>query len=43
MGHAKGGANEKILFTERGDELVRIISARLATPRERRKYEKDSR
>ena len=26
-------------FTDRGDELIRIISARLATPRERRKYE----
>ena len=32
-----------ILFTDRGDELVRIISARCATPRERRKYEKDFR
>jgi uncharacterized DUF497 family protein len=32
-----------VLFTERGDGLIRIISARLATPRERRKYEKDFR
>ncbi|HEX9729345.1 MAG TPA: BrnT family toxin [Gemmatimonadales bacterium] len=32
-----------VLFTDRGDELVRIISARLATTRERRKYEKDFR
>lgn len=32
-----------VLFTDRGDELVRIISARLATPRERRKYEEDFR
>ena len=32
-----------ILFTDRGDELVRIISARCATPRERKKYEKDFR
>lgn len=32
-----------VLFTNRGDELIRIISARLATPRERRKYEKDFR
>lgn len=32
-----------VLFTDRGDELVRIISARLATPRERRHYEKDFR
>ena len=32
-----------VLFTDRGDELVRIISARLATSRERRKYEKDFR
>ena len=32
-----------VLFTDRGDELVRMISARLATPRERRKYEEDFR
>ncbi|MFN2400153.1 MAG: BrnT family toxin [Gemmatimonadaceae bacterium] len=32
-----------VLFTDRGDELIRMISARLATPRERRKYEKDFR
>ena len=32
-----------VLFSDRGDELVRVISARLATPRERRKYEKDFR
>jgi len=32
-----------VLFTDRGDELIRIISARLATPRERRKYEEDFR
>ena len=32
-----------VLFTDRGDELVRIISARLATSRERRKYEEDFR
>ena len=32
-----------VLFTDRGDALVRIISARLATPRERRKYEEDFR
>lgn len=32
-----------ILFTDRGDELVRIISGRYATPRERKKYEKDFR
>jgi uncharacterized DUF497 family protein len=32
-----------VLFTNRGEELIRIISARLATPRERRKYEKDFR
>ena len=32
-----------VLFTNRGDELVRVISARLATPRERRKYEEDFR
>ncbi len=32
-----------VQFTERGDELFRIISARQATPRERRKYEEDFR
>ncbi len=32
-----------VLFTDRGDELVRIISARLATSHERRKYEEDFR
>ena len=32
-----------VLFTDRGDELVRIVSARLATSRERRKYEEDFR
>jgi len=32
-----------VLFTDRGDELVRIISARLATSRERKKYEEDFR
>ena len=32
-----------VLFTDRGDELIRIISARLATSRERRKYEEDFR
>ena len=32
-----------VLFTDRGDELIRIISARPATPRERHKYEEDFR
>jgi len=32
-----------VLFTDRGDELVRIISARPATSRERHKYEEDFR
>lgn len=32
-----------VLFTDCGDELIRIISARCATSRERRKYEKDFR
>jgi len=32
-----------VLFTDRGDALVRIISARCATSRERRKYEEDFR
>ena len=32
-----------VLFTDRGDALVRIISPRCATSRERRKYEEDFR
>lgn len=32
-----------ILFTDRGDELARIISARCVTPRERRTHENDFR
>lgn len=32
-----------VLFTDRGEELIRIISARSATARERRRYEKDFR
>ena len=43
LGRSSGNRLLAVLFTERGDELVRIISARLATPRERRKYEKDFR
>ena len=32
-----------VLFSDRGDELIRIISARPATSRERKKYEEDFR
>lgn len=32
-----------VLFTDRGDELIRIISSRPATALERRRYEKDFR
>lgn len=32
-----------VLFTDRGDELIRIFSARPATSRERKKYEEDFR
>ncbi len=43
LGRSSGNRLLAVLFTNRGDDLVRIISARLATPRERRKYEKDFR
>ena len=32
-----------VLFTDRGEELVRVISARPANTRERRQYEEDFR
>lgn len=32
-----------VFFTERGTDHIRIVSARLATPRERRTYEEDFR
>jgi len=45
--HLLGRSSENrllaVLFTNRSEELVRIISARLATSRERRKYEKEFR
>ena len=43
LGRSTSGRLLAVLFTDRGDELIRIISARLASPRERRKYEKDFR
>lgn len=43
LGRSTSGRLLAVLFTDRGDELIRIISARLATLRERRKYEKDFR
>lgn len=39
----KHGVGFKEATTVFGDELIRIISARLATSRERRKYEEDFR
>jgi uncharacterized DUF497 family protein len=32
-----------VMFTERGTDHIRLVSARLATPRERRTYEEDFR
>lgn len=43
LGRSSENRLPAVLFTNRGDELVRIISARLATTRERRKYEEDFR
>lgn len=43
LGRSTQGRLLAVLFTDRGDALIRIISARLASPREQRKYEKDFR
>jgi uncharacterized DUF497 family protein len=41
MGHSNRGRLLLVVFTERGDR-IRIISARVATRRERREYEEHS-
>ena len=41
LGRSSANRLLAVLFTDRGQSLIRIISARLATPRERRKYAKD--
>jgi len=41
MGHSVNGRLLVISFTGRAEHVIRIISARLATRRERRDYEED--
>ncbi|MEO8496923.1 MAG: BrnT family toxin [Planctomycetota bacterium] len=43
IGHSVHQRMLLVSFTERGDDLVRIISARKATKRERRDYEEGTR
>ena len=43
LGRSSANRLLAVLFTDRDDELVRIISARCATQAERRKYEEDFR
>jgi hypothetical protein len=40
IGHSAAGRLLLVSFTEKADNTVRIISARVATKRERRNYEK---
>ena len=43
LGRSSANRLLAVLFTDRGADLIRVISARPATPREQRKYEKDFR
>jgi hypothetical protein len=43
LGRSSSNRLLAVLFTDRGADLIRVISARPATPRERRKYEEDFR
>lgn len=43
LGRSSANRLLAVLFTDRGADLIRLISARPATPHERRKYEKDFR
>lgn len=43
IGHSSLGRLLLVSFTERGEDVVRIISARKATKRERKDYEEGSR
>lgn len=43
LGRSSANRLLAVLFTDRGADLIRVISARPATPRERRKYEEDFR
>jgi len=42
VGHSLAGRLLLVCFTERGRDLVRIISARIATRKERKAYEEDT-
>ncbi len=42
LGHSFRGRLLAVMFTERGEHTVRLISARLATSAERRHYEEGS-
>lgn len=43
LGRSSANRLLAVLFTDRGADMIRVISARPATPRERRKYEEDFR
>lgn len=43
LGRSSANRLLAVLFTDRGADLIRVISVRPATPRERRKYEEDFR
>ncbi len=43
LGQSYQGQILAVMFTERGEHRVRVISARVATPSERRHYEEGSR
>ena len=42
IGHSINSRLLIVSFTERPDDIIRIISARVATPKERRKYENEN-
>jgi uncharacterized DUF497 family protein len=42
IGHSINNRLLLVSFTERPDDIIRIISAREATPKERRKYENEN-
>ena len=43
LGRSSANRLLAVLFTDRGADMIRVLSARPATPRERRKYEEDFR
>lgn len=42
IGHSTNNRLLIVSFTERPDDIIRLISAREATPKERRKYENEN-